>query len=245
MNHNKRLISHYYSTHYSRFMPTTVEGWQWVLDRIELNFGKFIDTLPRDSPILDVACGVGYLEHYLLKKGFTNIRAVDLSEEQIRIAKQKLEEYGIKYEGKVQFCIKDAFEYLRTHNGFAMIALIDFLEHLQKDKIIEILELANIALQDNGLLLIRVTNADNPMWGRFFYRDFTHQTPFTPDALRQCLSVTGFDVIKIDYEVLPKPRKLLAWVKQKVRWMSLWLLGKFLGIEPEAFAEDLIAVAKK
>ena len=69
-----------------------------------------------------------------LKKGFTNIRAFDLSEEQIQIAKQKLEEYGLRYD-KVQLCIGDAFEYLRTNNGFAMIALIDFLEHLQKNKI--------------------------------------------------------------------------------------------------------------
>jgi len=100
-------------------------------------------------------------------------------------------------------------------------------------------------LQDNGLLIIRVINADNPMWGCFFYHDFTHQTPFTPGVLLQYLILTVFDLINIDYEVLPRPRKLLGWVKQRVRWMSLWLLGKFLGIESEAFTEDLIAVAKK
>lgn len=245
MNYSKRLVEQYYSTHYNRFMPTTAEGWQWVLDRIDLNFGKFFDTLPRNSPILDVPCGVGYLEHYLIKKGFTNIYAVDLSEEQIHIAKLKLQEYGLKYDGKVNFRIADAFEYLRTNKGFSAIALIDFLEHLRKERVNEVLDLANRALQERGLLFVRVSNADNPTWGRFFYRDFTHETPFTPNTLHQCLSITGFEVLRIDYEILPKPNKVLALVKQRIRLMRLWLLGRFLGIPPQAFNEDLIAVGKR
>lgn len=245
MNYHEKLINKYYSAHYSRFMPTTATEWQWVLDRIDLNFGKFFDALARNSLILDVPCGIGYLEHYLLKKGFTKIHAIDLSEEQIQVAKSKLQEYGLEYNDKVEFHIADAFEYLMVNDGYAAIAMIDFLDHLEKDKILEILDLANKALRAEGLLLVRVTNADNPMWGRFFYRDFTRQTPFTPDTLRQCLSVTGFDVVKIDYEALPKRGKALSQVKQGIRWIGLWLLGKFLSLPPAAFTEDLIAIARK
>jgi SAM-dependent methyltransferase len=226
-------------------MPRTLEEFELVLDRIELNFGSFLSYVPKDSPILDVPCGVGYLEHYLLKIGFTKIHAVDLSDEQIRIAKDKLEEHGLGYDGKVEFHVNDAFEYLSANKGFAVIAMIDFLEHLEKERIVEILDLANKALQDGGLLLVRVINADNPMWSRFFYHDFTHETPFTFDSLRQCLSITGFEVIRLDYERLPKPREVSAQVKGGIRWMGLWLLGKFLGIPPEAFSENLIAVARR
>ena len=92
MNYQERLVKKYYSTHYNRFMPKTLEGLEWAIGRIELNFGEFFDLIPRDSPILDIACGVGYLEYYLLKKGFIKIDAVDLSEEQIQIAKNILRE---------------------------------------------------------------------------------------------------------------------------------------------------------
>lgn len=227
-------------------MPKTPEGWDFVISRVELNFGEFLNAIPQDSPILDVPCGVGYLEYYLLKKGFTKIHAVDLSEEQIQVAKSKLREYGHEFDGKVEFHVADAFEYLKKGHSYAAIAMIDFLEHLEKDKILEILGLSYDALQPGGFLFLRVTSADNPMWGRFFYRDFTHVTPFTPDSLHQCLRATGFEVIKVDYEVLP--RICGSWIiklKQSIRYRGLWFLGKFLGIPPQAFTEDLIAVAKR
>lgn len=107
------LIAKYYSAHYQHIMPQTREGWNWVIDRSELNLGNIFSSIPKNSRILDVACGVGYLEHYLLKKGFINIYAIDLSEEQINVAKEKLKSFNIDWEGKVKFEIADVFEYLK------------------------------------------------------------------------------------------------------------------------------------
>lgn len=246
----EKLVREFFSIHYERFMPKTERGWQWVLDRIELNFGEFFNNIAQNSPILDLACGVGYLEHYLLKKGFNNIDAVDLSQEQIQVAKDKLQEYGFNYAGKVEFHLADAFKYLeKSKNKYTVIAMIDFLDHLKKDEVIKIMNLANNALTGGGFLFLRATNTDNPMWGQFFYRDFTHETPFTPNSLRQCLSVSGFDIIKIGYEIIPKIRRskleLTSYLKRFVRWVGLWFLGKLLDVSPDAFTEDLIAVAKK
>lgn len=53
------------------------------------------------------------MEHYLLKKGFTQIHAVDISEEQIQVAKSKLNEHGFDFADKVQFYLSDAFEFLK------------------------------------------------------------------------------------------------------------------------------------
>ena len=248
MNREK-LKREYFSTHYRRFMPKTKEGWQWVIDRIDLNFGKFFESINRDSFILDVGCGVGYLEYYLLKKEFNKIRAVDISEEQIHEAQKKLSEYRLDFTDRVEFFVSDAFEFLKSGYQYSAIAIIDLLEHLKKEKALEILNLCYNALSSGGFLFIRVINADNPMFGRFFYRDFTHETPFTPESLRQCLEVVGFEVIKISYEKIPKMRrskmKLISGFKQFMQRTGVYFLGKFLGFPPEAFTENLIAVAKK
>jgi SAM-dependent methyltransferase len=246
MNYQHESIKTYHSTHYKRFMPQTVEGWNWVVDRIKLNFGNIFSSISKDSLVLDVACGVGYLEHYLLKEGFTRIEAIDLSEEQIQVAKQKLKEYRLQYTDKVEFKTVDAFDYLRTSRGYDLIAMTDLLDHFQKDRVIEILQLSFSALNKGGFLIVRVTNADNPMFARFFYRDFTHETPFTPDSIRQCLEIAGFKVLTIDYEKIPplkigKRHIIKSWVKSA----GLKILGKFFGISSAAFSEDLVVVVQK
>lgn len=244
-NYRQESIKAYYSTHYKSYMPQTVEGWNWVLDRIELNFGNIFSSIPKNSLILDVACGVGYLEHYLLKKGFTTIHAVDLSEEQIDVAKEKLREYGLDYNDKVRLEVVDVFEHLRKANKYDVIVMLDILDHLTKDKVIELLHLAHGTIRNGGFLILRVTNADNPTFPHFFYRDFTHETPFTLSSIQQCLSLTGFKVLRVNYEKIPEVKSRLRAIKQLKRFihiLGLKLLGKFLGISPAAFSEDLVAV---
>jgi hypothetical protein len=40
-------------------MPQSPEVWQWVIDRIDVNFGPFFESIRRDAPVLDIPCGVG------------------------------------------------------------------------------------------------------------------------------------------------------------------------------------------
>ena len=239
----ERLIDKYYSTHYIHFTPQNAEGWAWVLERLRMNFGGIFSSLSRESRILDVPCGVGYLPHYLLREGFHKIDCVDLSEEQIAVAKQKLAEFGLDFNGRVQFVVADAFTYLEKADPYDLIAIIDFVEHLKKDEVGELLTVARSALRPDGLLLLRTSNADTPMFSKYFYTDFTHETPFTPNSIRQCLEAAGFKVEKIQYEQVGRMEStLMGRLKAETR---LRVLAKLLGIPHAAFAEDLIAVARK
>jgi 2-polyprenyl-3-methyl-5-hydroxy-6-metoxy-1,4-benzoquinol methylase len=247
MSYRKRLVERYWSTHHRRFEPATVEEWDGVLDRIEANLGTFFATLPRDARILDVPCGVGYLEAYLLRRGFTNIRAVDLSEEQLQVARERLHERELVTEGRVEFRSADAFELLQDGTSYQVIAVLDFLEHLPKAEIIRMLDLCHQALVPGGLLFLRVSNAENPMWGAMFHRDFTHETPFTIASLQQCLDVTAFELLRIAYEVVPAAGggSPTLYVKQRIVSAGRAVLCRFLGVPPGAFAEDLVAVARR
>jgi len=242
----KSLEQRYLSTHYIRFMPKTPEGWAWVLERLRLNFGEALSSLSRGSRILDAPCGVGYLEHYLLKEGFQRLDCVDLCEEEMNMARQKLAESGLNFEGKVRFILSDVFTYLEKVEPYDAIAVIDFLDHLKKDEVGELLTLAHSALRPDGVLLLRVTNADSPLFSQYFYRDFTHETGFTPNTIRQCLDAAGFKVENVDYEKVPCiKRTFVKSLKGRIRSAGLRVLARLLGIPRGAFAEDLIAVARK
>jgi 2-polyprenyl-3-methyl-5-hydroxy-6-metoxy-1,4-benzoquinol methylase len=249
MDFKQKLYNRYYTSHYKRFLPQTSQGWEWVIDRIHVNFGETLSSIPRNSPILDVGCGAGYFEYYLLKNGFTKVRAIDISVEQIEVAKQKLLEHGLAYEGRVDFLLESSFEHLKENSGYTLVAMVALLDHLAKEKITELLELAYSVLKDSSFLIARVINADNPMFARFFYHDFTHEVPFTPDSMRQCLELVGFQVPKVDYEKVPNFRKgkfnILGRLKQVIRHFGLAILGRFLGFSPVSLSEDLIAIAKK
>lgn len=241
-----RFVLHYWSTHYRRFMPTDAAGWARAVDRLEKNFGEFLDAIPRDGAILDAPCGVGYLEHCLRRRRFGSVRALDASAEQIDIARRELSNDADGFPGEICFEVADVFDHLRGDVRYAAIAMIDFLEHLPKPRILELLDLCHRALAPGGILLLRVSNAGNPAWGWLFYRDFTHETPFTHESLVQCLEVGRFDVLKAGYEVDPGRRAgAVARVKHAVRTAGRWSLAKVLGIPPESFSEDVIAVARR
>lgn len=236
------FVKNYHSTLYKHTMPESKEGWNRVVERLNLNFGEFFSLLPSDAAILDVACGVGYMEHCLLKRGFTNVEAIDLSGEQVEVAKSKLLEHGLKPDA-IKFQLIDAFAHLKAHKDYQMITMIDFLEHFPKSELMELLRLAYDSLRKDGLLIVRTINADNPLWARSFYHDFTHETPFTPDSIRQCLSIAGFDAQKIEYEQLPPFNDGLF--KSFLRASRSKILELLFRIPSISFAEDMVVVAKK
>jgi cyclopropane fatty-acyl-phospholipid synthase-like methyltransferase len=247
MSYRKRLVERYWSTHYHRFEPGTAAEWDRVLDRIETSFGAFFATLPRDGRILDVPCGVGYLEAYLMRRGFTSILAADLSDEQLAVARRRLQERALDPDGRVEFRAADAFELLQDGTSYQAIAVLDFLEHLPKSEIIAMLDLCHKALAPGGLLFLRVSSAESPMWGAMFHRDFTHETPFTTVSLRQCLDVTAFEPLTIAHEVVPAAvgDGLSLYLKQRIVAAGRSVLCRFLGVPSGAFAEDLVAVARR
>lgn len=229
-------------------MPRTAAEWDWAIERIHLNFGDVFSTVSREGRILDVGCGVGYLEHYLLTKGFTQISAIDVSAEQIQMAQEKLRAFGMEYAGKVAFHVAPLYDYLNNAGEFDVITMIDILEHCHSDDAMEILKLTFHHLRPEGLLMMRVPAGDNPLvGGAIFYNDFTHRTIFTRLSLGQCLEVTGYSPIRLCLEnqpVLPTHKgTFIQKVKVAIRLFLLKGTEKILGVPLRT--TDIIAVAKK
>lgn len=213
MNYRPRIWEKYASTvqkhaeplplafadHWGQAYDTYLEGW-----------------LPtdRDAPMLDAGCGYGLLLRYLTKRGYTNVQGIDISPEQVALARA--------VHARVEQA--DTLEYLARRTGqFAVIAALDLIEHLTKDEALRFLDGCHAALRPGGILLIQTVNADAP-WGLSIrYGDFTHEIAFNPHCLEWVTSLCGFTAFQAR-ELGPIPRgpasigRWVLWKLIRLQW---------------------------
>ncbi len=206
-----------YSIHYRKFHPDTEEHTERMTNdlksiiepHLNLNFG---------APILDIGCGFGYTLRALKKLGYTNIKGLEISEEQAIIAKKS---------GFDVILTDDTTQWLNNNpEKFEFVILFDVLEHLPVEKQIEFLKAIHCVLKPKGKLLLTVPNANSLLGNRWRYIDFTHHTCFTEYSLDFVLQNAQFIEIWIDSNKgigkFPKGFwKKKNWVKTR-KWVIRW-----------------------
>jgi SAM-dependent methyltransferase len=184
----KRLYERYVSTHAGDGIRLTSAS---VRSRFRAFANYYGDFLPadKDASILDIGCGHGAFLCFHRERGYHNAAGVDISPEQVAIARR----IGLQ---DVE-CI-DAFQALSVRPGtVAMVSALDFLEHLEKEEAMRALDAIHCALAPGGTVLIHTVNAESPFFGNVRYGDLTHESAFTHESLKQILSATCFDDIRI------------------------------------------------
>jgi SAM-dependent methyltransferase len=152
----------------------------------------------RDAPILEIGCGSGGLLAYLERRGFSNASGIDISAEQVELARRR----GVRVEQA------DALAYLRDHlSEFDVILAVDVLEHFCRGELVELGPGLARALRPGGRLVVQTANAAGLFPRQVIYGDLTHLTIFTPESLGQLLRGAGFDHLTF-YETGPIPIRL-------------------------------------
>lgn len=141
----------------------------------------------RAAKILDIGCGQGQYVRQLLALGYENTRGIDVSPEQVQRACES---------GLTQVSLGDYRQSLGLADLDLAIAT-DFLEHLTRAETLEALDRIKRALRPGGAVILRVPNAASPFGGTLRYADFTHETSFTLQSLRQLGTVVGFATTEI------------------------------------------------
>ncbi len=139
----------------------------------------------RNTPVLDMGCGPGNFLYLLDQLGYTDLTGVDLSPEQIALAKQ--------WCPKATIILGDVREVLAEHSEYyGLITGFDIIEHFSKDEILSFLELVSGALRPGARLIIQTPNAESPWMGAVAYGDLSHEWFFTPSGLEHTLRLAGF-----------------------------------------------------
>jgi SAM-dependent methyltransferase len=176
-------------------------AWWWY------RLGPLLADLPRDARILELGCGAGHVLALLREHGFTRVEGVDVSAEQVELAVTR----------GVPARVGDARELLAAHDGnYAAILAFDFIEHFDRDELLDLAAAIRRALAAGGRLVLHTPNGEGLMPGQVIYGDLTHLTIFTPGSLEQLLRFAGFTDFAFS-EAGPAPLglrgilRVLAW----------------------------------
>jgi SAM-dependent methyltransferase len=164
--------------------------------------------LPKNKEVqcLDIACGPGYLLYFLKQNGYKNTVGVDISPEQVTLAKQVCDEV---YES-------DIFTFLSSSRQHDVITIFSFIEHLTKEEAMEFLDKIYGILRPGGRIIILTPNADSPFAAHMRYMDPTHEVIYGHSSLDTILRVCGFINCKA-FETGPIPHGVIS----SIRWI-LW-----------------------
>jgi len=200
---------------------------------------------PRDrkASILDLGCGYGAILYFAREAGYTNLRGIDRSPDQIQAA-GILGIEGVE-EGDligVLFSLCDSSQ--------DCIITFDVIEHFTIEELIPLVDEVLRVLKPNGRWIIHTTNGESPFCGRMHFGDLTHEIAFTRTSLAQLLLSSGFRIVQ-SFEDEPIPHG----VKSAIRWF-FWkiirnILRLYLAIETgdsgknAIFSQNFLTVTNK
>jgi len=235
-----RVYPRYFSTAYGGDNPVGGPEREQRLRTLEDQLLRWLPA-DRDARIVDLGCGIGYAVEMLLRRGYRYVQGIDLSEEQVSVARAR----------GLPVTQSDVFDYLRPYREhFDAVLALDVIEHLDRDELVRFLDLVAAALKPRGRLVVKTPNANAPTAARARFRDLTHELIFTEHSLEMAFAAAGLWPLAILAEQI-RPASMAGlgrWVLGGItRFLWRLLLVGELGREalriPVTF--NLIGVAEK
>jgi SAM-dependent methyltransferase len=204
-----------YSEHYTRMLnerpSVQLKDFDFSTYALER---PWISTLDKNSQILDIGCGFGSQIYILNALGFTHLYGIEITEESFSVAVEEVGTFS-------RIELIDAFEYLSTaDNAYSAIFLNDVLEHIPRERTVELLTAINRALIPGGILSVRVPNMSSLLGNHSMCMDFTHVVGFTEFSLMQVFDLSGFK----DHQIVHKRNRI------QTRGWRPWLPLRGLGL---------------
>lgn len=114
--------------------------------------------IPKDAAIIDIGGGDSFLVDHLLEKGFTNITVLDISEEALSRAKERLGEKAVK----VKWVASDVTAFVPTEKYDCWHDRAAFHFLTTEEQICDYLAVSEKALKEGGKLVIGTFSESGP-----------------------------------------------------------------------------------
>lgn len=168
--------------------------------------------------VVDLGSGTGELCKLAVQKGARRVVGVNMSQQEIDFARSRV---------TADFVLQDIAEYLESLPAASVdcIFALNILEHLDKDKLLRVLEAAFQCLRPQGRLVAMVPNATSPFGSMTRYWDITHHNAFTPSSVLQLSRMAGFGDAAEFRECGPVPYAFVSGIRF-VLWQAIRLVIK-------------------
>ena len=178
----------------------------------------------KDSKVLVISCGPGYMVNLLNKEGYRNVVGIDSIEEKIQPALDK----------KLNCKQSEAFCFLeKNQNTFDAIFAEQEINHLTKTEILDFLGLCSKSLRKDGVLAL----------------NFDHYNLFTEKSLEQIVHYKQFGNIRIFplklYVFYNNPVNYVGIMLDAILNILFKLIFVFYGKNNKIFSKKIGAVARK
>lgn len=153
--------------------------------QFEFNYRGFF---PRDKKarLLDIGVGRGEMLSCMGNWGYSNYLGVDISPSTVRLCKK----LGLPCE-----LVENTAGWLdRQSEKFALVTLLDVLEHFEKKDVIPFLKSLKASLAPGGIIIIQVPNLQARDAQLHHYNDITHEFGYTEHSLKQVVLISGLKV---------------------------------------------------
>ncbi|HLP28618.1 MAG TPA: class I SAM-dependent methyltransferase [Candidatus Didemnitutus sp.] len=147
----------------------------------------------RSARMLDLGCGYGAYLLFLQKLGFTNIRGIDLSMEQVELARSL---------GLACVEVEDLFSALQHEQGIGCVSMFDVIEHLTRVEAIEALKAIHSKLAPGGSLLMRTPNVDARHGTVLSFGDLTHEMHLNKASVLELFASLPYSAVDV-YPIQP------------------------------------------
>jgi len=209
---------------------------------VEYNFKRYIPGKKKNQiSILEIGPGLGEAISYFNKTGINQIDIVDNSIEVIDYLKNKFLIRNAYYQNVLSLDQK--------LGNYDLILLTQVLEHVQKKDSILWLQLLYKHLNKDGTILITVPNMANPLGLYNRYYDFTHETGYTENSLRELVSQSNLDNVSVVFHEFAIPPvsavNLMRIALQKILMLVFKLIYMVNGSVIPQIVEPNITMAIK
>ena len=186
----------------------------------------------RNIRVIDLACGPGSLLYVLELAGYRNIAGVDVSEEQIAVAKRM---------GIATASCNSLEGFLGEQNAGSVdvVTAIDILEHLTRAEIMDVLASIRRVLKPGGRCVAHVPNAEGLYGMQIRFGDITHELAFTETSASQIFRVAGFSQVRC-YEDRPQVHGLKSLVRRTI-WETGTLPSRLLRLAETGSGRSILS----
>lgn len=199
--------------------------------------------MERSASILDLGCGFGSLLCVLRDAGYTNLAGVDVSPEQVALARH-LNLDHIHCETAQGFLEHNADQ---TRD---VVIAFDFLEHLSRSELLPMVSDIRRVLRPGGRLILHVPNGEGLFFGSILFGDLTHEMAFTRSSLNQLAGACGLRLVRTLEDTPPVHgmKSLMRRVIWQVGTYPLRILSMAEtgdGLRGRPFSRNILAILER